>query len=88
MFLKMMNLLNELEILRYKIDGETQVNIILQSLLDYFKQFYLNYNMNKFFYSLAKLFKELQVVEGVIKKPFVTLIIEKYSTFQLKGKKK
>ena len=35
--LKMMNLLNELEILGSKIDGEIQVDIILQSFLDSFK---------------------------------------------------
>ena len=37
--LKMIGLLNELEILAAKIDGESQVDIILQSLLDSYKQF-------------------------------------------------
>ena len=35
--LKMISLLNELEILRSDIDGETQVDIILQPLPDSFK---------------------------------------------------
>ena len=45
--LKMINLLNELEILRAEIDGESHVDTILQSLLDSYNQFCLNYNMNK-----------------------------------------
>ena len=57
--LKMMSLLNELEILGAEIDGETQVDIILQSLPDSFKQFFLNYNMNKFSYLMTELLKEL-----------------------------
>ncbi|XP_057948244.1 uncharacterized protein LOC131143902 [Malania oleifera] len=56
--LKMIGLLNELEILGAEINRETQVDIVLQSLPDSFKQFFLNY-MNKFFYSLAELLKEL-----------------------------
>ena len=86
--LKMMSLLNELEILGAEIDGETQVDIILQSLPDSFKQFCLNYNMNKFSYSMAELLKELQAAEGLIKKPTVALVIEKCSTSKPKGKKK
>ena len=44
--LKMISLLNELEILGAEIDGESQVDIILQSLPNSYKQFCLNYNMN------------------------------------------
>ena len=44
--LKMIGLLNELEIFGAEIDGEFQVDIILQSLPDSYKQFCLNYNMN------------------------------------------
>ena len=46
--LKMIGLLNELEILGAEIDGESHVDdIILQSLPDSYKQICLNYNMNK-----------------------------------------
>ena len=82
--LKMISLLNELEILKFDIDGKTQVNIILQSLSDSFNQLCLNYNMNKFSYSLV----ELQATERLIKKPTVTLVFEKGSNSKLKGKKK
>ena len=43
--LKMISLLNELEILGAEIDWESQVDVILQSLPDSYKQFFLNYNM-------------------------------------------
>ncbi|XP_057975181.1 uncharacterized protein LOC131162584 [Malania oleifera] len=50
--------------------------------------FFLNYNMKKLSYSLAKLLKELQAVEGLIKKPTIDLVIEKGSSSMRKGQKK
>ncbi|XP_016549080.2 uncharacterized protein LOC107848861 [Capsicum annuum] len=58
--LKMMSLLNELEILGAVIDKESQVEMVLQTLPDSFQQFLLNYNMNKMELSLAKPLNELQ----------------------------
>ena len=49
--LKMIAHLNELEILGAKIDGETQVDIVLMSLPESFKNFYLNYSISKKTYS-------------------------------------
>ena len=86
--LKMIGLLNELEILRVEIDWESQVNIILQSLLDSYKQFCLNYNMNKPQWTLAQLLKELVSVEGLIKKPSTVLVTEKGFSSKTKGNKK
>ena len=51
--LKMIGLLNELKILGAEINGESHVDIILQSLPDSYKQFCLNYNMNKPQWTLA-----------------------------------
>ena len=51
--LKMIGLLNELEVLGAKIDNDSQVEMILQSLPHNFQQFCLNYNMNKISLSLA-----------------------------------
>ncbi|WMV13414.1 hypothetical protein MTR67_006799 [Solanum verrucosum] len=65
--LKLMNYLNELEILGAEIDKESQVEMILQTLPDSFQQFLLNYNMNKMDMSLAKLLNELQAAETIIK---------------------
>ena len=48
----MIRIFNKMEILRTEIDGETQVNMVLEALSNYFKQFKLNYNMNKMVMSL------------------------------------
>ena len=57
--LKMITHLNELEILGAEIDGESQVDIVLMSLPESFKNFRLNYSMSKGSYSLAELLEEL-----------------------------
>ena len=50
--------LNELEILGAEIDSENQVDIVLMSLPESFKNFCFNYSMSKGSYSLAELLKE------------------------------
>ena len=45
--LRMIFNLNTLEVLGVNIDGESQVDMILQSLPESFKEFRLNYNINK-----------------------------------------
>ena len=45
--LKMIAHLNELEILGAEIDGEIQVDIVLMSLPESYKNFRLNYSMSK-----------------------------------------
>ena len=87
--LKMIGHLNELEILGAEIDGETQIDILLQSLPNSFNQFRLNYTMNKLNYTLAELLKELQAAEGVIKKSTHAFVAEKASSSRpFNGKKK
>ena len=83
--------LNELEILGAKINGKTQVDIVLMSLPESFKNFCLNYNMSKRTYFLAKLLKELPTAEGIVGHPKKTVqVMEKGSTYSStkKGKKK
>ena len=65
-FLRMISNLNTLEVLDVDIDGESQVDMILQSLPKSFKEFKLNFNMNKKIYSLSKLMNELVVVKGIL----------------------
>ncbi|XP_074577622.1 uncharacterized protein LOC141834074 [Curcuma longa] len=86
--LKMMTHLNEMEVLGAEIDGETQIDIILQSLPKSFEQFHLNYNMNNRDYSLAELLAELQVVEGLFHQSSQVHIAEKVSASKPKGRKK
>ena len=64
--LNMIVYLNELEIMRAKIDGESQVDIVLMSLPESFNNFCLNYSMDKGSYSLVELLKELQVGKGIL----------------------
>ena len=52
--LKMISYLNTLEVLGADIDGESQEDVILQSLLESFKEFKLNYNINKKIYTLSE----------------------------------
>ena len=42
------------------------MDMILQSLLESFKEFKLNYNMNKKIYSLFELMNELVAAEGIL----------------------
>nr|XP_016489146.1 PREDICTED: uncharacterized protein LOC107809068 [Nicotiana tabacum] len=88
--LKMMSLLNELEVLGANIDKDTQVEMILQTLPDSFQQFRLNYNMNKMDLSLAKLLNELQSTETIIKQqaPPVALNFEACSSSNPRGGQK
>ena len=62
----MISNLNTLEVLGTDIDGESQVDMILQSLPESFKEFRLNYNMNKKIYSLSELMNELVAAEGIL----------------------
>ena len=64
--LKMISNLNTLEVLGADIDGESQVDMILWSLLESFKKFRLNYNMNKKIYSLSELMNELVATEDIL----------------------
>ncbi|XP_016541856.1 uncharacterized protein LOC107842490 [Capsicum annuum] len=77
--LKMISLLNELEILGAVIDTESQVEMVLQILPKSFQQFFLNYNMNKMDLSLAKLLNELQAAESITKQqaPLAVLMVDK-----------
>ena len=90
--LKMISNLNTLEVLGADIDRESQVDTILQSLLESFKEFRINYNMNKKIYSLSKLMNELVEAVGIIGTFSVDANMANASTSQPKsngkGKKK
>ena len=62
--LKMMSHLNELEILGAEIDGKSQVDIVLMSLLESFKKFRLNYSIRDLipWRSFLKSFKQLSAL--------------------------
>ena len=86
--LKMISNLNTLEVLGVGIDGESQVDMLLQSLPELFKEFRLNYNINKKIYSLSKLMNELVATEGILGTSSVDANMTEVSTSQLKSKGK
>ena len=86
--LTMISNLNTLEVLGADIDKESQVDIILQSLPESFKEFRLNYNMNKKIYSLSKLMNELVAAEGILGTFSVDASMVETSTSQPKSKGK
>ena len=65
--LKMFDHLNTLEILGGKIDGQSQVDMILESLQESYDQFKLDYVLNHKDYTLSELMNALQAMEGIIK---------------------
>ena len=66
------------------------MDMILQSLPESFKEFRLNYNMNKKIYSLSELMNELVVAEGILGTSNVDANMAEAFTSQpkLKGKVK
>ena len=79
--LKIISHLNELKILGAEIDSESQVDIVLISLPESYKNFRLNYSMSKGSYSLAELLKELQAAEGILGHAKSAQVAEKGSFF-------
>ena len=79
-----------MEVLGADIDGESQKDMILQSLPGLFKEFRLIYNMNKKIYTLSELMNELVAAEGILGTFSVDANMAEASTSQpkLKGKGK
>ena len=88
--LRMISCLNILEVLGANIDRESQVDMILQSLLESFMEFRINYNMNKKIYTLSELMNELVATEGSLGTASVDVNMAEAFTSQpkLKGKVK
>ena len=64
------------------------MDMILQSLPESFKEFRLNYNMNKKNFSLSELMNELVSAEGILGTSNVEVNIGEASTSQPKSKGK
>ena len=82
----MISHLNVLEVLGTDINGESQADMILQSLLESFKEFRLNYNMNKKIYTLSELMNELMAVECILGTSSVDVNMAEASTSHPKSK--
>ena len=86
--LKMISYLNTLEVLGANIDGESQADMILQSLPKSFKEFKLNYNINKNIYTLFESMTELVAAEGILGIASVDTNMAKASSSKPKSKGK
>ena len=86
--LRMISNLNALEVLGVDIDGESQVDMLLQSLSESFKEFRLNYNMNKKVYTLFELMNELVAAKGILGTSSADANMAEVSTSQPKSKGK
>ncbi|XP_015572996.1 uncharacterized protein LOC107261024 [Ricinus communis] len=86
--LKMINLIEHLEVLNFSIDADLQTNLILQSLPDYFSTFIMNFHMNKIECTLAELLNQIMTAQGTMqgKGKETTLVFT--STSRTKSKKK
>ncbi|XP_024033527.1 uncharacterized protein LOC112095660 [Citrus clementina] len=63
--LKMMDYLNEAEIQGAQIDDNSKIDMVLESLPETFKEFKVNYNMNKRNMTLTELINELHYAEDI-----------------------
>ena len=90
--LRMISHLNTLDVLGVDIDGESQADMILQSLPKSLKEFRLSYNMKKKIYTLSELMNELVVAESILGTSSIDANMVKPSTSQPmskgKGKRK
>ncbi|CAA2966949.1 wall-associated receptor kinase 2-like [Olea europaea subsp. europaea] len=65
--LTMIGHFNAAKVLGVDIDSETQIDMVLETLLEMFSQFIVDYNLHKMDMSLTELMKELQNAESVLK---------------------
>ncbi|XP_016690754.1 uncharacterized protein [Gossypium hirsutum] len=77
--LKMIGYIESLERLGFLIGVELAIDVILQSLLDSFSQFVLNFKKNEINKTFLQLLNMLQTVESIMKKigPKPILIVRK-----------
>ena len=90
----MMDYLNEAEIQGGQIDDNSKIDMVLESLPETFKEFKVNYNMNKRNMTLTELMSELHYAEEICcyEKSLGSINIAKKCSSRLepkgKGKKK
>ncbi|KAK8518051.1 hypothetical protein V6N12_033043 [Hibiscus sabdariffa] len=88
--IKMMGYIQMLEKLGFALNDELAIDVVLQSLLDSFSQFILNFNMNEIEKTLPQLLGMLRTAEGNMKKgrsKSVLMVREAKGKGKGKGKK-
>ena len=81
------DLITRLGQLGFVTDGESSQDLILQSLLESFSQFVMNYHMNKLNSSLLELLNMLKTAESHIKKDKAPLLLVDGISKKKAGKK-
>ncbi|PON32923.1 hypothetical protein PanWU01x14_357100 [Parasponia andersonii] len=66
--IKVIAYVNELEIFGAKIDCDTQIDMVLNTLLKTFNQFKINHEILYKNYTLSSLMKDLQITKNILKK--------------------
>ena len=66
--LRMIEWIERLAVLGFKMDKDLSIDLILQSLPDSYSQFIINFNMNKIDVTLAELLNMLKTAEGTLQK--------------------
>ena len=84
-YLTMIKDIEEPQKLEINIDKELQVDLILQSLLDSYGQFIMNYHMNKIDSTLSELLNMLVIAEGTLKNSRDTILIVEWASFKRKS---
>ncbi|CAA0841620.1 Uncharacterized mitochondrial protein AtMg00300, partial [Striga hermonthica] len=86
--LRMMEYLNEIDVLGGNINGEAKIDIILHSLPKSYENFCLNAIMNKKGYTLAELLTDLVAAEGLMRRGPQAHVSVQARSFSSKGGKK
>ncbi|KAL6582728.1 hypothetical protein OROMI_004806 [Orobanche minor] len=87
--LKMISMIERLEVLNFYMDLSLQSDLILQSLPDSFMQFVMNFNCNEISYTLAGIMNKLVTAQSNMKtKPRETAIVISSGPQRSKNKKK
>ncbi|XP_031280706.1 uncharacterized protein LOC116139187 [Pistacia vera] len=73
--IKMIGYIQRLEILGFVMDVELSMDIVMQSLLDSFSQFILNFNMNAMEKTLSELLRLLKTMEKDMTKFKLVLLV-------------
>ena len=81
-----MDYLNEVEIQGAQIDDNSKIDMVLESLFETFKEFKVNYNMNKRNMTLAELINLVEEIYLVEKSQGSINLIEKCTSSKLKPK--
>ncbi|KAL0334383.1 UNVERIFIED_CONTAM: hypothetical protein Sangu_1594500, partial [Sesamum angustifolium] len=84
--IKMLFLVEKLEDLQARLDNDTYIDVIFQSLPPSYDPFFINYNMNGLEKPIHELINLLVQYEATTKKSELSVLVREASTFKVKDK--